>query len=199
MHRLAVSALLVAAALSAAACGGASASTTPTPSSSLLAAGGADGGGAGAGGDAGGGGAGGGGGTGGGAGSGAPTPPPSGGPNLGGPYVIDQAVTDGHATATVCSLTAPFGIQIASPKVTFTMLLTPAAADHGTLAYSYAFPSLGESHDATGSYTVGAPVHDGTRRLQVSVRDHVVFNGFDGTIPIPQTMTLKPAGASLCP
>ena len=51
------------------------------------------------------------------------------------------------------------------------------------MTYAYSIPSAGESHSATGTYSLSGPDQDGTLHLAMSVSDHVIFKGFDGNIP----------------
>jgi hypothetical protein len=66
------------------------------------------------------------------------------------------------------------------------------------LTYAYSIPRAGESHDAHGTYTLSLAAPDGTLLLSMAVRDHVVFKGFDGTIPLNYSFDLVPADAP-CP
>jgi len=173
---------------------------TPGPAQTGLGGGGGkSGGGSGAGGGQGGG-SGGGAGAGSGAGNGA-------GDNSGidtpysGPYLVKQIESLGGETITgqICSLVQPFGVTIASPKITFNVGFNPQGDSKGSLSYAYSFPSLGETHNASGSYAVTPASPDGTRHLTMSVSDHVVFKGYDGNIPLRYKFDLVPSSTTGCP
>jgi hypothetical protein len=190
---LAVSATLVA-------CGTAGSSASAAPAGGSGSPAPAVGGGGGGGGGDGGGGAGGGGN--GGAGDQAtpqstPSPTPPGGP----PYVVRKSEDLGGETltGTMCDTSRSFSVIVATPTVTFTEAFAPAGSTSGSLSYAYAFPDLGESHDATGSYTISGPGPDNVLHLALTGRDHVVFNGFDGRVPINYRFDLVPATVSGCP
>lgn len=161
-------------------------------------------------GDAGGGGSGGGGGgagTGGGAGAGnipAATPLPSPIPtldNLTGPYTVEQLVTLGgeKISGTVCDVAQPFVVNVVAPATPFTFNFLPKSSSAGSITYAYNLPKAGESHVASGSYTIASPGTDGKRLLSMTVSDHVVFKGFDGNIPNRYKFNLVPADLSTCP
>jgi hypothetical protein len=175
------------------------ASGSPAPA---LGGGGGDGGGGGGGGDNGGGGAGGGGGGNGGSGDQA-TPQPTAVPTQpsGPPYVVRKTENLGGETLTgiVCDTSRPFSVIVATPTVTFTEAFAPAGPASGSLSYAYAFPDLGESHDATGSYTISGPGPDNVLHLALTGHDHVVFNGFDGQVPVNYRFDLVPTALSDCP
>ncbi len=118
-----------------------------------------------------------------------------------GPYLVKQTETLGGETLSgaVCSLTEPFIVTSTTPKVTFTFVFTPQAADHGTLTYAYSIPSAGETHDAHGTYTIQPAGADGTLTLSLSVSDHVTFKGFDGNIPLKYQFNLVPTAGVPCP
>jgi hypothetical protein len=182
----------------------AAAVASPTPTAGSL-GGGAVGGGGGAG-NGGNGGAGGGGAGGAGAGASvAATPEPSATPtqlaDLGGPYAVKQVETLGGETisGTVCSTASPFSVAARTSKVAWTFGFVPRNATAGSVSYAYSIPSAGESHQATGTYTVSAPATDGTLHVSLQVSDHVVFKGFDGKIPVAYKFDLAPAGGSACP
>jgi hypothetical protein len=189
----------------------ASASASPvaavSPTSAAPAGGGAAGGAVGAGngaqGGAGGGGAG--GGTSAGASTGA-SPEPSATPTqladvTGGPYAVKQIETLGGESISgqVCSTSAPFGVAAHTSKVAWTFGFVPRSATAGAVSYAYSIPSAGESHQATGSYTISTPAADGILHVSLQVSDHVVFKGFDGKIPVRYKFDLVPTGGAACP
>jgi hypothetical protein len=186
--------------ITAAAC--TSSTSTPQPSGSPGVAVGGNGGangGNGGGNDGGGNGGGNDGGGGNGAATQAPSATPS--PGAGGPWVVRQTRHLGDETISgqVCSVTAPFNVTSVTSTITFTMAFVPTSPNQGTYSYAYSFPSLGESHSATGSYTIGPPTANGALSLAMSGSDHVVFNGFDGNIPFNYGFDLVPSAATGCP
>jgi hypothetical protein len=130
-----------------------------------------------------------------------PTPTPFPTPAQPGPYVVKQIRSVGGETISgeVCSTSQQFTVTFVTPKVTFTTLYNPQDATHGKLAYAYSIASAGESHDATGDYTISPAGADGTLLLSEQVRDHVVFKGFDGIMPINYSFNLVPSQNTSCP
>ncbi len=102
-------------------------------------------------------------------------------------------------SGVVCSTSKQFSVTFTTPKVTFTTLYIPNDATNGKLVYAYSIPSAGESHDATGAYTISPPGKDGTLLLTEQVRDHVVFKGFDGVLPVNYSFNLVPSQDTSCP
>ena len=125
------------------------------------------------------------------------TTAPSGVP---GPYQVKQTRTLGHETisGSVCDVRRGFMVNAIAPAVSWNFVFTPTGPDGsqgpvtGTVAYAYNISSAGESHDATGSYAVSGADPDGTRHVSLTVRDHVVFHGFDGVIPVSYSFDLVP-------
>jgi hypothetical protein len=78
------------------------------------------------------------------------------------------------------------------------MLFAPSGQSAGAWSYAYSFADLGETHDASGTYSIGARAADGMRTLTIAGGDHVVFKGFDGRMPMNYVFGLKPAGLA-CP
>jgi len=124
-----------------------------------------------------------------------PTPPAH------GPYVVKQTQNQGGESISgfVCRLTDPFTVNFVTPKITFNVLYTPENASQGKWTYAYSFPSLGETHDASGSYTLSPAGADGTLSLAMTGADHVVFKGFDGKMPFQYSFGLAPATNVPCP
>lgn len=118
-----------------------------------------------------------------------------------GPYTVKQTQTLGGETISglVCNITQPFTVDAVSPKVSWTFFFTPTSTNKGKVAYSYSIPSAGETHDATGTYTIAPPARDGTLTLSMAVSDHVVFKGFDGNIPLHYMFNLVVATGVTCP
>jgi hypothetical protein len=112
-----------------------------------------------------------------------------------GPFTVKQTMNLGGETlsGTVCDLTKQFAVQAVAPAVSWTFLFSPGSATQGTVTYAYTISSAGETHNASGNYTVGLPAADGTLVLSMTVRDHVTFNGFDGTFPLTYKFSLVPA------
>jgi len=129
----------------------------------------------------------------------APTPDPT--PSPQGPYVVKQIVTLGDETIAgeVCSTAVAFGVNVTTPKITFTISFAPETVEGGKWSESYSFPSLGETHDANGSYTLSPAGPDGTLLLTMKGSDHVVFNGFDGNLPLNYQFDLVPSSQTSCP
>jgi len=125
------------------------------------------------------------------------TPPP---PSAG-PYVVKQMETLGGEaiSGVVCSVSLPFSVNSVTPKISFVFVFAPLDARHGKVAYKYSIPSAGESHDATGNYTLSPAGTDGTLLLSLTVSDHVVFKGFDGNIPLRYKFDLVPSTTVTCP
>jgi hypothetical protein len=149
----------------------------------------------------GGGGGGGGGGNGGGAGSGGGSTQTDGpGDPYLGPYRAVKVMNMGGESldGAVCALGQPFTVHLDTPRISFNIHFAPAGAAQGGWTYAYGFPSLGETHNATGSYEISASAPDGTRRLTIDGRDRVVFNGFDGPIPMHYVIGLMPAAEPIC-
>ena len=96
-------------------------------------------------------------------------------------------------------MTDPFIVSVTTPKVAFTFVFAPEAADHGQLTYAYSIPSAGETHNATGTYTIQPAGTDGTLVLSMTVADHVTFRGYDGIMPFKYQFDLVPAANLPCP
>ncbi len=99
----------------------------------------------------------------------------------------------------VCSLAQPFIVNFVTPKITFNNTYAPQSNSNGSWAYAYSFPTLGETHDAKGSYTLSPAGADGTLLLTETGSDHVVFHGFDGSVPVNYKFDLVPTSGSPCP
>jgi hypothetical protein len=117
-----------------------------------------------------------------------------------GAYTVKQIETLGGESINglVCDVRLPFVVNAATSKVAWVFLFTPTGnGGTGNVAYTYNIPSAGESHQATGTYTVTDSDQSGTRHVDLTVSDHVVFKGFDGNIPVHYKFDLVPA--STCP
>ena len=130
-----------------------------------------------------------------------PTPTPTPPLPSAGPYVVKQIETLGGETISgvVCSASLPFSVNSVTPRVSFVFGFAPQDAQHGQVTYKYSIPSAGESHAATGNYTIGPADKDGTLHLSLSVSDHVIFKGFDGNIPLRYKFDLVPSTTATCP
>ena len=118
-----------------------------------------------------------------------------------GPYVVKQIETLGHESISgvVCKVTQPFGVNASAPEVSWVFGFAPLGSDHGNWTYAYSIPKAGESHDAKGAYTLAQASSDGTLRLTMTGSDHVVFKGFDGSIPVRYKFDLVPSPNTTCP
>ena len=116
-------------------------------------------------------------------------------------YLVKQIETLGGEviSGVVCSLTKPFSVLSVTPHVTFSFIFVPQNTQMGTVSYAYTITSAGESHDATGTYSLSQVQNDGTLQLSMTVSDHVVFKGFDGNIPNHYKFNLVPSGTTSCP
>ena len=131
-----------------------------------------------------------------------PSPSPSPMPEDGfGPYTVKQTQTLGGESISgmVCSILKPFTVNYQTPPTPFNTSYVPKDAQSGTWAYAYNLPKAGETHDATGSYTLSKPDHTGVRTLTMTGSDHVVFKGFDGKVPTRYKFDLVPAVGVPCP
>jgi hypothetical protein len=102
-------------------------------------------------------------------------------------------------SGVVCNLAQPFSVLSVTPKVTFSFYFLPQNTQQGKVSYTYSIQSAGESHDASGTYSLSQVSADGTLQLSLSVSDHVVFKGFDGNIPNRYKFNLVPSGSAPCP
>ncbi len=117
------------------------------------------------------------------------------------PYIVKQIETLGGEVISgfVCRLTQPFSVLSVTPNVTFTFVFVPQNAQQGKVSYAYSIPKAGESHDASGTYSLSPVDKAGTLQLSLSVSDHVVFKGFDGNIPNHYKFNLVPSDSISCP
>jgi hypothetical protein len=88
-----------------------------------------------------------------------------------------------------------FQIPTHNPSMSMLAMFDPTNGN--AFSYSYSVADLGESHDAQGTYTL-TPHPDGSITVSASARDHVVFNGFDGTITTRYAFDLVPMDGT-CP
>jgi hypothetical protein len=122
-------------------------------------------------------------------------------PNPGGPYAVKQVMSLGGETISgfVCSLTQPFIVNAATSKVAWVFNFVPQNANQGSVTYAYSILSAGESHNATGKYTISAPDKDGTLHVSLNGSDQVAFNKFNGKFPFSYRFDLVPSGNTSCP
>jgi hypothetical protein len=117
-----------------------------------------------------------------------------------GPYLVKQTESLGHESIAgqVCRVEQPFSVTATSPRVTFIFSFAPDTGSRGRVTYAYSIPSAGESHDASGTYSISAAGADGTLTLSMAGSDHVVFKGFDGNIPVNYKFDLVPSANTTC-
>lgn len=130
-----------------------------------------------------------------------PTPEDSAGPNS-----VRQTMTAGKETlgtppGGIC-VNRPWQVPVDTPQVSFQFLFGPYSNHPGsggnTFGYAYNISSAGESHDASGTYTLSSN-KDGSTKVTMRGRDHVVFKGFDGPIPVRYSFDLVPiVGNATC-
>lgn len=126
-----------------------------------------------------------------------PTPSPE-GPSAHA-YVVKQTETVGNEriSGSVCNIAKPFMVTSVTPKVTFVFVFVPREVLKGSVSYAYSIPSAGESHAATGTYTISEGT-SGILTLSLAVSDHVKFHGFDGNIPVRYKFDLVPTETARC-
>lgn len=118
-----------------------------------------------------------------------------------GPYAVKQIESLGHETISgfVCSTILPFAVNATAPNVSWVFNFVPQGANQGKWTYAYFIQRAGESHNASGSYTLSSPGTDGTLHLTMAGQDHVVFKGFDGNLPVHYKFDLVPDQSTSCP
>lgn len=118
-----------------------------------------------------------------------------------GPYTVEQIISLGgeKISGNICDTAQPFSVNVTAPKVPFVFGFIPNNANGGSWAYAYNIASAGETHDASGSYTIGGEGVDGKRLLTMTGSDHVVFKGFNGKMPIIFKFNLVPSQIPDCP
>ena len=130
-----------------------------------------------------------------------PTPTDFPTPSASGPYIVKQTHSLGgeKISGQVCSLTMPFTVLSATPKVSWAFNFIPQSASAGGWTYAYNIASAGETHSASGKYSVSAPAKDGSLTLTMTGRDNVAFKGFSGPFPVNYSFDLVPSGQAPCP
>jgi len=125
-----------------------------------------------------------------------------------GPYSVRQTMTQGHITLHsppegVC-VNKLWRVPASAPEVpSILFVFDPHGVYPGingnTFGYAYNIPRAGESHQAQGSYKLTSNT-DGSLKVSLTARDHVVFKGFDGMMPVQFTFDLVPmSGNATCP
>jgi len=137
-------------------------------------------------------------------GSGTPNMPLQPGPKAGlqGPFVVHQTQTlhRESISGSACDEATPFDVHFVTPPATFDTHFVPDATtgQPGQWSYAYTIPRAGESHAAQGTYTLQADVAAHALHLAMTGSDHVVFNGFDGNMPIDYQFDLVATPGAPC-
>ena len=115
-------------------------------------------------------------------------------------YAVKQIETLGGEAISgfVCNVSQSFSVNAATSKVAWVFAFVPQGATRGSVSYAYSIPSAGETHTASGTYTISQGAN-GTLVVALTVSDHVVFKGFDGNIPVHYKFNLEPASVPSCP
>ena len=99
----------------------------------------------------------------------------------------------------VCGIDRPFVVHMQTRPATFDIKFEPADEARGMWTYAYDIPRAGESHKASGEYTMSPPAADGSRSLSIDGKDFVTFKGFAGPMPMQYVFGLSPiSGAGGC-
>jgi hypothetical protein len=103
-----------------------------------------------------------------------------------GPYHIVKVMNLGGemVEGVVCGIDRPFVVHMQTRPATFDIKFEPADTARGMWTYAYDIPRAGESHKASGDYTMSAPAADGSRSLTIDGKDFVAFRGFAGPMPM---------------
>jgi len=118
-----------------------------------------------------------------------------------GPYHIVKVRDLGGemVDGVVCAVDRPFVVHMQTRPATFDIKFEPADRARGMWTYAYDIPRAGESHKASGEYTMSPPAADGSRSLSIDGKDFVTFRGFAGPMPMQYVFGLSPAsGAGGC-
>jgi hypothetical protein len=118
-----------------------------------------------------------------------------------GPYHIVKVMNLGGemVDGVVCGIDRPFVVHMQTRPATFDLKFEPADDARGMWTYAYDIPRAGESHKASGEYTMSAPAADGSRSLTIDGKDFVTFKGFAGPMPMHYVFGLMQiAGESGC-
>jgi hypothetical protein len=123
------------------------------------------------------------------------------GTNLLGPYIIKQMESQEEETVAgdICNLSKLFAVMVRTSEVTYAFNFSPEGFDRGKWMYVYSIPSTGETHDASGTYSLDQPDKDGMRLLTMTGSDHVVSAGVDESQPVEYKLGLVPTEIANCP
>lgn len=115
-------------------------------------------------------------------------------------YQAEKVMNLGGETISgdVCSVNQAFVITLDAGVFSFPITFTPESGSQGAYAYSYALGGVGETHNASGTYTISDAAADGSRRLVMDGSDCVKFNGFDQCINMHYEIGLTPAAPGTC-
>jgi hypothetical protein len=111
-----------------------------------------------------------------------------------GPYRIVKVMNRGGemVDGVVCAIDRPFVVHMQTRPATFDIKFEPADKARGMWTYAYDIPRAGESHKASGEFTMSAPAADGSRSLTIDGKDFVTFKGFAGPMPMQYVFGLAP-------
>ncbi|HUO67080.1 MAG TPA: hypothetical protein VMV37_06065 [Gammaproteobacteria bacterium] len=114
-----------------------------------------------------------------------------------GPYRIVKVMNLGGemVDGVVCGIDQAFVVRMQTRPATFDIKFEPADKAHGMWTYAYDIPRAGESHKASGDYTMSPPAADGSRSLTIDGKDFVTFKGFAGPMPMHYVFGLAPLAA----
>ena len=114
-------------------------------------------------------------------------------------YRVDQAygAPGGHITGTVCSLDAPFTLDVANPayQMTGTMRFTPSTGRKGSWLYSGSAMDGSATNEGRGSYTVEG-VDEGNPSISLDAgrwQQTSAMGTFDSPGAVAETLALEPA------
>jgi hypothetical protein len=111
-----------------------------------------------------------------------------------GPYHVVKVKNLGGemVDGVVCAIDGPFVVHMQTRPATFDIKFEPADKARGMWTYAYDIPRAGESHKASGEYTMSPPAADGSRSLSIDGKDFVTFKGFAGPMPMQYVFGLSP-------
>jgi hypothetical protein len=123
------------------------------------------------------------------------------GASLLGPYIIKQMESQEGETVQgdICNLTKLFAVMVRTTEVTYAFNFSPEGFEHGKWMYEYSLPSTGETHAASGTYSLDQPDKDGMRLLSMTGSDHVVSEGVDESRSVDYKLGLVPTEIANCP
>ena len=111
-----------------------------------------------------------------------------------GPYHVVKVMNLGGemVDGIVCAVDRPFAVHMQTRPATFDLKFEPTDKARGLWTYAYDIPRAGESHKASGEYTLSSPAADGSRSLTIDGKDFVTFKGFAGPMPMHYIFGLSP-------